>query len=83
MKRFTILLLAMLLAFSMMTVSAQEDTEDMASETAIVYIQEASSGSFIENDDDTYTLLLEGLEDEVSYLQSLPSLDSGFLPAAM
>ena len=76
------LLLLAVLIFSGVFVFAQEEDTDL-SMTEMIFIQEAESGSFEMNEDDTYTLTLMGWGTEVSYIQSAPGLDSGFSPAAI
>lgn len=80
MRVFALLRLA-LLVLLVPTVFAQDTSEtEGAIPPSIIMVQEATSGVLVDNDDDTYTLMLEGVDESLPYLMDdAESPDGGVL----
>lgn len=77
MKFTKFLILLVVLALPLVFVSAQEDTEDVVWSGS--YVLTAESGSFVEADDDSFTLILADVSPFAPWVINLPDFASGIL----
>ncbi len=77
MKFAKFLILVVILALPLVFISAQDDTEDITWSGS--YVLTAESGSFVEADDDTFTLTLNSVSPFAPWVVNLPDLYSGIL----
>jgi hypothetical protein len=74
--RITLLILICLFALPLVGISAQEDVSGFSDEMSGFIVQPAFSGEFVDNGDDTYTLILESAVDFNSWIVMLPEFFS-------
>jgi hypothetical protein len=77
MKFTKFLILLVVLALPLVFVSAQEDSEEILWSGS--YVLTAESGSFVEADDDTFTLTLTDVSPFAPWVVNLPDFASGIL----
>ncbi|MDX2078820.1 MAG: hypothetical protein SFZ02_20470 [bacterium] len=77
MKLVKFFILLVILALPLSLVSAQDEGEDITWSGS--YVVTAGSGSFVEADDDVFTLTLNDVSEYTTWVVNLPDLTSGIL----